>query len=87
MLTRIRPKHIMMLGILAMVCGIGIYALWNHTSMPRGFKHTDLGRWIRRDLGRYWVSGFYFFAGLIVFLKGYMGVRMEERSRNPVNRM
>lgn len=87
MLTRIRPKHIMLLGIAAMLCGIVLYAVWNHSRMPSAIRHWDLMKWIRRDLGRYWVSGFYFFAGLIVFLKGYMGVRMEERSRNPVNRM
>jgi hypothetical protein len=77
----------MMIGILAMLCGIGIYALWNHTEMPRGFRRSDLGHWIRKDLGRYGVSGFYFVAGLLVFLRGYFGMRMEERSKNPVSRM
>jgi hypothetical protein len=77
----------MMFGVLAMLCGIGIYVAWNHSRMPNAIRSWELMKWIRRDLGRYWVAGFYFFAGLIIFLKGYMGMRMEERSRNLVNRM
>ncbi len=81
MLTRIRPKHVMIFGIVAMLCGIGIYALWNHTELPRGFRRSDLGKWIRKDLGRYWICGIYFFGGLVAFLRGYMGMRVEERTR------
>jgi hypothetical protein len=87
MLSLFRPKHVMIFGIIAMLCGLGVYALWTHTRMPGVIRHWELMKFIRRDMGRYWVSGIYFVAGLLVFLRGYFGMRLEERSRNPVNRM
>ena len=82
MLSILRPKHIMILGIVAMLFGLGFFALWNHFHAPRLLRNLDLIKWATRMLGRYGLTAIYFFGGLIVFLRGYAAMRAEERSRN-----
>jgi hypothetical protein len=83
MLTDIlRPKLAMILGVLCMLAGLIVYALWN----VRGLGDWDIAgtgivEWCREKLGRYGITAFYFFGGLIIFLRGYVGLRMEEKQR------
>jgi len=81
MLHKIKPKHLMMIGVLAMVIGILFYALWNVVDMPHVWRSFSLVKWARNTLGRYGISSIYFFGGVLVFLRGYSAMRSEERSR------
>jgi hypothetical protein len=82
MLSRIKPKHLMIFGILAMLIGLMFFALWNVVDMPHVWRSVKIVRWATRNLGRYGISSLYFFGGVVVFLKGYTAMRSEERSRN-----
>lgn len=71
----------MMFGLLAMLIGLGFYALWEVVDLPYTFRKIGIIKWASRSLGRYGISSIYFFGGVMVFLKGYAAMRSEERSR------
>jgi hypothetical protein len=81
MLSKLKPKHLMMIGVLAMLIGIAFYALWNVVDMPRVWKHVSIVRWAAKTLGRYGISSIYFFGGVLVFLRAYAAMRSNERSQ------
>lgn len=82
MLSALRPKYIMIFGVICMIIGLGFFGLWNHVHAPRLIRHWNIVEWATRTLGRYGISALYFFGGMVVFLKGYAALRSEERSRN-----
>lgn len=81
MLTRIKPKHVMMFGVLCMLIGILFVTLWNVVDVPYDIKRFPIIKWARKALGQYGISAIYFFGGLVIFLKGYAAMRSDERSR------
>lgn len=82
MLSSLRPKHIMIFGVISMLCGLGVFALWKVDALSHwDILGTGIIRWCRKTLGRYGISAFYFLGGMFVFLRGYFAMRSEERSR------
>lgn len=82
LLQVIRPKHLMIFGVVSMLCGLCVLALWNVRSFSRWeIEGTHIIGWCRKTLGRYGCSGFYFAGGLLLFLRGYFGMRVEERQK------
>lgn len=71
----------MIFGVISMLCGLGVFALWKVDALSHwDILGTDIVRWCRKTLGRYGISGIYFFGGMLVFLRGYLGIRMEEKN-------
>lgn len=82
MLYSLKPKHLMIFGVICMVAGLCVFALWNvHGLGDWDIAGTHIVRWCRKTLGRYGITAFYVFGGMVIFLRAYIAMRSDERSR------
>ena len=79
-LEKIGFKRILIFGIIAMVVGGLVYFVFDY-GIRRSTPMSEVYRWIDKNIGRELFCGFLFVGGLIIAIRGYIGLRQQREAK------